>query len=271
MFLLWLRVAVVLYGVASVAALPAVLYGRPAWRRVCIPAAVSAFFFHFVSVTEMLAPGHHWMPGGTREVESLLALSISAVFLLVVYFYKTIAFGIFALPLVLLLLLEPALAEYHATFQSPAVRGGWLFLHIGALLAAYAALIFSLLASFLYLVQERRLKNKQKVGFLTWLPPLETMERIASGLLLIGFPFMTVGLLAGCLIAQESVGSGYFRDPKVLLSFGMWALYLVMLFVQRSIGLRGRRAVYLSSFAFLVVLSVWAANLFSAVHRFRTL
>jgi ABC-type uncharacterized transport system permease subunit len=271
MLLLWLRVAVVLYGVASVAALPAVLYGRPAWRRVCIPAAVSAFFFHFVSVTEMLAPAHHWMPVGTREVESLLALSISAVFLLVVYFYKTIAFGVFALPLALLLLLEPALAEYHASFQSPAVLGGWLFLHIGALLAAYAALIFSLLASFLYLVQERRLKNKQKVGFLTWLPPLETMEKIASSLLLIGFPFMTIGLLAGCLIAQESVGSGYFRDPKVLLSFGMWALYLGMLFVQRSIGLRGRRAVYLSSFAFLVVLSVWAANQFSAVHRFRTL
>ena len=162
------------------------------------------------------------MPGGTREVESLLALAICAVFLLVVYFYKTIAFGIFALPLALLLLLEPALAEYQATFQSPAVRGGWLFLHIGALLAAYAALIFSLFASLLYLMQERRLKNKQKVGFLTWLPPLETMERIASGMLLVGFPFMTVGLLAGCLIAQESVGSGYFSDPKVLLSFAMW-------------------------------------------------
>jgi ABC-type uncharacterized transport system permease subunit len=195
---------------------------------------------------------------------------ICAVFLLVAYFYKAVAFGIFALPLVLLLLLEPALAEYHATFQSPVVRSGWLFLHVSALLAAYAALIFSLLASLLYFVQERRLKNKQKVGFLTWLPPLETMERIASGMLLAGFPFMTVGLLAGCLIAQESVGPEYFLDPKVLLSFGMWALYLVMLFVQRSIGLRGRRAVYLSSFAFLVVLSVWAANQVSGVHRFIT-
>jgi ABC-type uncharacterized transport system permease subunit len=270
MFLLWLRVAVVLYGVASIAALPAVLYGRPAWRRVCLPVAVSAFFFHFVSVIEMQTAAHRWISGGTREVESLLALLICAVFLLVAYFYKTVAFGIFALPLVLLLLLEPALADYHEAFRSPVVRSGWLFLHVSALLAAYAALIFSLLSSFLYFMQERRLKNKQKVGFLTWLPPLETMERIASGMLLVGFPFMTVGLFAGCLIAQESVGPGYFLDPKVLLSFGMWALYLVMLFVQRSIGLRGRRAVYLSSFAFLVVLSVWAANQVSAVHRFIT-
>ena len=159
-------------------------------------------------------------------------------------------------------------APDHWTFQSPELRSGWLTIHIIALLAAYAALIFSLIANFLYLIQERRLKSKTHVGFLAWLPPLETMERIASSSLLIGFPFMTLGLLAGSLIAQESVGPAYFRDPKVLLSFAMWALYLVMLFVRRQVGLRGRRAVYLSSIAFLVVISVWAANQFSSVHRF---
>ena len=33
-------------------------------------------------------------------------------------------------------------------------------------------------------------------------------------------------------------------------------------------GCAGRQAVYVSSIAFLVVLSVWAANLLSSVHRF---
>jgi hypothetical protein len=41
-----------------------------------------------------------------------------------------------------------------------------------------------------------------------------------------------------------------------------------MLLMRRSVGLRGRKAVWVSSFAFLVVISVWAANLFSSVHRF---
>ena len=268
MFLLWLRVAAVLYAVASITALPAVLYDRPGWKRVCVPAAVSAFFFHFVALIEMLAASHHSLPVGMHEVQSLLALLICAAFLLVALLYRTVSFGIFALPLSLLLVLGPAVGPDHWTFQSPEIRSGWLALHIVALLAAYAALIFSLLASFLYLVQERRLKNKSNVGFLAWLPPLETMERVASGTLLIGFPFMTLGLLAGSLIAQESVGPVYFRDPKVLLSFAMWALYLVMLFIRRQAGLRGRRAVYLSSLAFLVVISVWAANQFSSVHRF---
>jgi ABC-type uncharacterized transport system permease subunit len=268
MFLLWLRVAAVLYAVASISALPAVLYDRPGWKRVCVPAAVSAFFFHFVALIEMLAASHHSLPVGMHEVQSLLALLICAAFLLVALLYRTVSFGIFALPLSLLLVLGPAMGPDHWTFQSPEIRSGWLALHIVALLAAYVALIFSLIASFLYLVQERRLKNKSNVGFLSWLPPLETMERIASGMLLIGFPFMTLGLLAGSLIAQESVGPVYFKDPKVLLSFAMWALYLVMLFIRQQAGLRGRRAIYLSSLAFLVVISVWAANQFSSVHRF---
>src|SRR3984957_19405445 len=268
MFLLWLRIAAVLYAVASVSALPAVLYDRPGWKKICVPAAVSAFFFHFVSLIEMLSASHHSLPVGMHEVQSLLALLICAAFLLVALLYRTVSFGIFALPLSLLLVLGPAMGPDHWTFQSPGIRSGWLGLHIVALLGAYAALIFIVLASFLYLVQERRLKDKSNVGFLAWLPPLETMERIASGMLLIGFPFMTLGLLAGSLIAQESGGPVYFKDPKVLLSFAMWALYLVMLFIRRQAGLRGRRAVYLSSLAFLVVSSVWAANQFSSVHRF---
>ena len=48
----------------------------------------------------------------------------------------------------------------------------------------------------------------------------------------------------------------------------MWLLYVGMLYVRRHSGLRGKRAVYLSSLVFLVALSVWAANQFSTVHRF---
>src|SRR3984885_5218633 len=109
MFLLWLRVAVVLYAVASVSALPAVLYNRPGWKKICVPAAVAAFFFHFVSLIEMLSAAHHSLPVGMHEVQSLLALLICAAFLLVALLYSTVSFGVFALPLSLLLVLGPAI------------------------------------------------------------------------------------------------------------------------------------------------------------------
>ena len=157
------------------------------------------------------------------------------------------------------------------TFSAP-IRTGWIFLHIVLLLAAYAALIVSLLASLLYLIQERRLKSK--AGQHRWLPPLdtplETIDQIALKSLLFGLPCMTAGLLIGSVIAQQDYGAKYFTDPKILLTFGLWLAYIAMIFIRRASGLRGRRAVYLSSFVILAVLFVWAANQFSAVHRFST-
>ena len=79
---------------------------------------------------------------------------------------------------------------------------------------------------------------------------------------------MTAGLLIGSVVALETTGPAFFADPKVLLSLAMWLAYIAMIFIRRHSGLRGRRAVYLSSFAFFFVLAVWAANQLSAVHRF---
>jgi ABC-type uncharacterized transport system permease subunit len=270
MYLLWLRVAAALYGIASVAALPAVFYERPRWLRLCLPAAMLGFLLHFVSVVEMLTAAHRLMPAGMHEIQSLLALLISGAFLLVWFRFRTASFGLFALPLAFLLVIVPAMGHDRYTFPSPGIRSGWIFVHVSMLLGAYAALIFSLLAGVLYFLQERRLKSHQRGPFFAWLPPLDTMEKIGYQSLVIGFCCMTGGLLAGSLIAQESVGPAYFLDPKVLLSLGMWLLFVVLLFVRRVQGLRGRRAIYISGFVFLVMLSVWAANQVSSVHRFTT-
>jgi ABC-type uncharacterized transport system permease subunit len=174
------------------------------------------------------------------------------------------------LPICFLLSLVPAVLPGQETAPFPQLHTGWIFLHIALLLAAYAALLLSLLASVLYLIQERSLKSKHTTPMAAWLPPLETTDQIALKSLLFGFPCMTAGLLAGSLIAQQAYGPSYFLDPKVLLSFAMWIAYVGMIYIRRHAGLRGRRAIYLSGFVLLVVLAVWSANQFSAVHRFTT-
>src|ERR1700716_3784035 len=277
MSLLWLRVAVLLYGIAALAVLPAALYDRPRWRHIAIPATIAAVLFHFVSLAEMLNAAHRALPPvfeiATHETQSLLGLILALAFLLVYWRYKTVSLGVFILPICFLLGIVPAFhpgqeSTASPMFPIPMIHTGWIFLHVALLLAAYAALLLSLLASLLYLVQERRLKQKSPT--LPWLPPLETIDQIALKALLFGFPCMTAGLLIGSLIAQATVGASYFRDPKILLAFAMWLRFLPMIHIRRIAGLRGRRAVYLSSFVFFIVLAVWAANQFSAVHRFTT-
>jgi ABC-type uncharacterized transport system permease subunit len=271
MTLLWLRIAVLLYGIAALAVLPAALYDRPRWCNLAVPATIAAVLFHFVSLAETLNAAHHRLPVETHEVQSLLALILAVTFLLVYAWYRSVSLGIFVLPIVFMLTILAALRPGQETFSTP-IRTGWIFLHIVLLLAAYAALVVSLLASLLYLIQERRLKSKS--SRLRWLPPfdmpLETIDQIALKTLLFGLPCMTAGLLIGAVIAQADYGAKYFSDPKILLTFGLWIAYVAMIFIRRASGLRGRRAVYLSSFVVLVVLFVWAANKFSAVHGFST-
>jgi ABC-type uncharacterized transport system permease subunit len=275
MTLFWLRLAVLLYGVAALAVLPAALYHRARWSLLAVPAAVAAAMFHFVSLAETLNAAHHRLPVEAHEVQSLLALILALVFLAVYARYRSVSLGVFVLPIIFLLAMLAAFRPGQENFPMPA-RTGWLVLHITLLLAAYAALLVSLSASILYLVQERRLKSRQraKPGGGRWLAPfdtpLETIDQIAQKTLLFGLPCMTAGLLIGSVMALQQDGPGYFSDPKIVLTFALWAAYVAMIFMRRMSGLRGRRAVYLSSFVVMVVLFVWAANQFSAVHRFQT-
>jgi ABC-type uncharacterized transport system permease subunit len=279
MYLLWLRVAAVLYVAAGITVFPAVLYGIVRWKKATVHLGGMAFFFHFVSVVEMLLQGHHWMPVSVREIESLLGLAVAGLFFLVWWIYDAESLGIFALPATFFLVFIPALGPDRYTFPSEGVRVSWLVAHIIALMVAYAALCFSLLASMMYLVQERRIKGKRHLGVkqgqdswwapLDWLPPLDTLERIAMATLEFGFPCMTVGLIIGSVLAQETpLGASYFLDPKVIASFVSWAVYVLLLLIRRSAGLRGRKAAYVSGGVLVVMMVVWAANLFSHVHRF---
>ena len=270
MSLLWLRVAVFLYGIAALAVLQAALYDRPRWRHLAIPATIAALLFHFVSLTEMLNAAHHSLPVDTHETQSFLALLLGLSFALVYWRYRTLALGVFLLPLAFLLGLLPAFHPGLEIESFPGLHSGWLFLHIALLLAAYAALFVSLVASTLYLIQERRLKSKTLRTARIKLPPLDTLDRIALRALLFGLPSMTAGLLIGSFLAELTYGPTYFRDPKILLAFAMWLAYVGMIYIRRHSGLRGRRAVYLASSVFFVILAVWASNQFSAVHRFPT-
>jgi ABC-type uncharacterized transport system permease subunit len=219
----------------------------------------------------MLVQAHRFVPVGMREIESLLGFGVAGLFFLVWWLYDAIPLGIFAFPATFFLVFVPSLGPGRYHFASEGVRTSWLVAHIVALLLAYAALGFSLLASMLYLVAERRIKSKPKPkkNPLDWLPPLDTLEQIAHATLEFGFPCMTIGLVIGAVLVQETdLGAAYFLDPKVIASFVSWIFYVLLLLVRRGAGLRGRRAAYVSGAVLVAMIGVWALNLVSNVHRF---
>jgi len=266
--LFWLRVAVGFYGLGLIYALLLLSRRRELLARIALPAVGVGMVFHFVSLAEAAVINHQLTLTSVHNSESLLAFVIMVFFMIVLARYRTSTPGLFVFPLVFLLSLAAALGQEKNLFATPVVRGGWIFAHIALIFIGYAALLLSFGASLLYLIQEHSLKSKRAGSILGKLPALETIDQMGYRSLLLGFPFMTLGLIAGSVVAQSEFGPIYFRDPKVLLSLLMWAVYVLMLYTRWTSGWRGRRAAYLATFAFLAAVVAWAANYFSTVHRF---
>lgn len=266
--LFWLRIATALYGLGLIYSLVWLVRRRENVSQTMISLAEVGLTFHFVALVEAMRFSGHVIPVSLHQSESLLAFLMMLFFVAVFYIYKTVSPGVFVYPAVFLLTLAAGIAQELPAFLSPGLRSGWIFLHIALIFAGYSALFFSFSASILYLLQERKLKSKRVGGVMSKLPPLETIDELGYRSLLLGFPFMTLGLIAGSVIAQIKFGPGFFRDPKIVLSLLMWGVYLVMLYTRLNAGWRGRRAAFLSAFAFAVALSAWAANYVSSVHRF---
>jgi len=265
---LWLRVALACYAFGLLYALLALTRAGDLLNRIALHAAYLGMIFHFVSLTEMIAPSGQFTLASVHNAESVLGFLIMVVFMIVYAVYKTTSPGIIVFPLVFLLTFVAATGEQPFLQMPPGVRRGWLDAHIALILTGYAALIVSFCASVLYLIQERSLKAKRGSGILSRLPALEVIDEIGFRSLLLGFPFMTLGLVAGTVVAQATYGRVDFLDPKILLSILMWAVYLVLLYTRWNAGWRGRRAAYLAAGAFAMALVAWAANYFSTIHKF---
>jgi ABC-type uncharacterized transport system permease subunit len=266
--LLWLRFALGFYTIGLLYALLALTRSNELLNRIAVPAMGLGMVFQFVSLTEAVLLSAHLSLASVHNSESFLAFLIMLLFMMVFLVYRTTSPGIVVFPIVFLLTFVAATGQQPFLFTSPGVRTGWLFAHIALIFTGYAALFLSFGASLLYLAQERSLKSKKASGIFSRLPALETIDEIGYRSLLLGFPFMTLGLVAGTVVAQTTYGRVDFLDPKILLSVLMWAVYMVMLYTRWNSGWRGRRAALMASLAFAVAVIAWAANYFSGIHRF---
>src|SRR5581483_784291 len=266
--LLWLRFALGCYAVGLIYALVALVRTTDLFSRIAIHAASLGMVFHFVSLTESFLLSGQLTLTSVHNSESLLGFLIMVVFMIVYLHYETTSPGVIAFPIVFLLTFVAATGQQPFLAMSPGLKKGWLFAHIALIFTGYAALVLSFGASLLYLLQENSLKSKNPSRIFSQLPSLQVIDEIGYRSLMLGFPFMTLGLIAGSVVAESRFGRVDFLDPKVFLSVLMWAVYMLMVYTRWNAGWRGRRAAILASVAFAAAIVAWAANYFSGIHRF---
>ena len=250
MALLWLRFALACYFIGLIYAFFALSRTSDLFSRIALHAASLGMVFHFVSLVEFFLSDHVvW--ASVHNGESLLAFFSMTFFMIIYAIYHTTSPGVVVFPIVFFLTFVAALDEQPVLLTSFVQHKGWLIAHIILIFTGYAALVLSFGASLLYLLQERRLKAKKPSSLISFLPALEVIDQIGYRSLLLGFPFMTLGLITGSVVAMSAYGHVDFEDPKILLSILMWAVYMVMVVTRWNSGWRGRRAAVLATFAFV--------------------
>lgn len=200
------------------------------------------------------------------------ALVLLAWVLAVFYLYGTVhhhsqAWGLFVLPVVLVLAWL-SFAFYREPAESSSWTSGdhvWGALHGMLVLAASVGITVGFLASVMYLVQARRLQMKRNpLGGLRLLSleRLETMNRRAINW---AFPFLTVGLLLGAIRMPSAGGTAMtWTDPKVLSTVGLWVVAVILLYLRYRAHLPPRRLALLTVATFgLMLVTLMASHPFA--------
>ncbi len=183
---------------------------------------------------------------------SFFAWTVSLCFQIMSWRYGINPLGLFSLPLVTILMLGTVTLKSYPTPEI--LKNSWIYWHTTFLILAYGMFFVTFIASVLYLVQQKEIKNRRPRVFYHRLPSLLAMDNAFQHFLMWGFCFMTLGLMAGVIRAEAEWLGGWLTDPKVVCAFATWLIYLVLIFLRLSAGWRGKRAALMSLFGFLSVL-----------------
>src|SRR5438876_9174741 len=226
---------------------------------------VAAALTHtFVIGMQTMEAGNVPIAGATSAISTfvwLLALS---------YLYTEMttderAMGVFILPLLVALQAIPAFGpSLEGAGAAPVLRGPLFGVHVSSLLFAYASFALACVIGITYVLLFKEIKAKHLGFFYARLPSLQVLDRMNQRAIVIGWVFLTLGIIVGAVWAAQARG-GYgagdprvqnmsLQDPKIFVALVCWSVYSFELFAARAIGWGGRRAAYLSALGFGIVL-----------------
>jgi ABC-type uncharacterized transport system permease subunit len=260
MSIIWLRVAAALYSLGLLHAILTLIRRREYLFRVALGAFSLAAVFHFVSIVEEGIAVNRCPITNFYELLSMCALLLVLVYLFAHWRYKLDSLSVFVFPLVFVAALVATMGNPVSAWSSPVIRNTWLTVHIVLVLLGLAALVLASIASLVYLFQERELKNKRPRKSYYRLPALGTLDEVISQSMAVGFVLITLSVIAGSTWAFIDAKPGWLGDPKIVISFITWGIYMALVFLRTVAGWRGRKAAILTVTVSAFAALTWAAH-----------
>lgn len=245
-----------LYFASTVAYIAFLLVGAPATTaRAARWAFAVGLAIHTIAIGERCS---HGFPPTTSASDtlSLYAWALVAGFLAVQLRYRLPTVGSFLSPFVcVLVLLSLALPKPIHEQLKPVYKTVWFPIHVTLAVAGDVAFVLAALVGLMYLIRETTLKAKRTGPVIDRLPNLAILDQINHRLITIGFSLLTLGMLTGALwMYLDPRLAKAIHDPKIIWTGVTWVLYAVVLNGRMLVGLRGRKAAWLSVVGFAMVL-----------------
>lgn len=134
--------------------------------------------------------------------------------------------------------------EIHSKNLMPALQSYWFVPHVTVYILSYAMLAAATIASF---IQLRRLNRGN---------PDNQLYQLMDNLVYVGFGFLMLGMLMGCIWAKEAWGHYWSWDPKETWAFVTAAAYLVYIHLRLQL-FPPRLTLWMLPISFVLLLITW--------------
>jgi cytochrome c-type biogenesis protein CcsB len=108
-----------------------------------------------------------------------------------------------------------------------------------------------------------------KTRLLDRFPDLRVLDELGYQLILLGFLFLSIGIITGAVWANSAWGRYWGWDPKETWSLITWFVYATLLHARLTRGWHGKRIAYLSMLGFAaVIFTYFGVNLLPGLHSY---
>src|SRR5688572_23740823 len=209
-------------------------FGRrdPAVGRAGTTLLVAGVLAHtFVIGMQTMEVGHVPIAGTTPAISTFVWL-LALAYLYTEMMTDERAMGTFILPLLVALQAIPALNP-GLEDRSPVLQGPLFGLHVSSLLFAYASFALACVIGITYVLLFKEIKAKHLGFFYARLPSLQVLDSMNHRAIVIGWIFLTIGLIAGAVWTAEVRASAAgdprvqaisLQDPKIFVALVSWAV-----------------------------------------------
>ena len=163
--------------------------------------------------------------------------------------------------------LQVTMVKYAILFIFATLFSRVLFVNnwtLALLVAIPLCLVFFVIVYLIY-----NMKAESKTRLLDRFPESRVLDELGYQLILLGFLFLSIGIITGAVWANSAWGRYWGWDPKETWSLITWFVYATLLHARMTRGWHGRRIAYLSMVGFAaVIFTYFGVNLLPGLHSY---